>query len=149
MRRGVLYICISAWASCIAYPCRWAMREPWNWDEQKYRLPRLFLYCRLWGCLSAQQNEKHEKAGIVGLVANRDFRLLYHIHHHTRKSKRETSSLCKKLQESKGNVTLGELSDYVRQNVLKRSTVMLNTTQTPTTSSSPKLLTQWREITIK
>ena len=108
-----------------------------------------FLHCRLWGCLSAQQNEKHEKAGIVGLVANRDFRLLYHIHYHTRKSKRETSSLCKKLQESKGNVTLGELSDYVRQNVLKRSTVMLNTTQTPTTSSSPKLLTQWREITIK
>ena len=60
-----------------------------------------------------------------------------------------TYFLCKKLQESKGNVTLGELSDYVRQNVLKRSTVMLNTTQTPTTSSSPKLLTQWREITLK
>ena len=60
-----------------------------------------------------------------------------------------TYFLCKKLQETEGNVTLGELADYVSSNVAKRSVVVLNTMQTPTTSASPVLENSWRDIKLR
>lgn len=59
-----------------------------------------------------------------------------------------TYFLCKKLKETKGNVTLGELSDYIEENVLKRSIVILDKTQTPTTNPSPKLISKWRNLNL-
>lgn len=60
-----------------------------------------------------------------------------------------TYFLCKKLQETKGEVTLGELADYIEDNVLKRSVVSLNMTQTPVTSSSPALSGSWRDLDLR
>jgi len=60
-----------------------------------------------------------------------------------------TYFLCKKLQETNGEVTLGELSDYIEDNVSKRSIVSLNTVQTPTTNPSPALTNQWRELNLR
>ena len=60
-----------------------------------------------------------------------------------------TYFLCKKLQETNGEVTLGELSDYITDNVSKRSIVSLNTVQTPTTNPSPALTSQWRDLNLR
>ena len=60
-----------------------------------------------------------------------------------------TYFLCKKLKETQGNVTLGELSDYIEENVLKRSIVTLDKTQTPTTNPSPKLISKWRDLNLR
>lgn len=47
----VFCIFLSAWAGCVVYPCRKAMRRPEIRDGRKYRLPCLFLlvYCRIRG----------------------------------------------------------------------------------------------------
>lgn len=60
-----------------------------------------------------------------------------------------TYFLLKKLQESKGEVTMGELSDYISDNVRKISTVVNRKRQLPTVLVSPKLGTKWRSWTIK
>ncbi len=60
-----------------------------------------------------------------------------------------TYFLCKKLKDTQGNVTLGELSDYIEENVLKRSIVTLDKTQTPTTNPSPKLISKWRDLNLR
>ncbi len=54
--------------------------------------------------------------------------------------------LLKKLQETKGNVTLGELSEYVTDKVRKTSVVENRKPQTPTVATSPALSASWRTL---
>lgn len=54
-----------------------------------------------------------------------------------------TYYLLKKLQESKGDITLAELSKYVNENVRKQSVVINRKSQTPTTSGSVDLNVNW------
>jgi hypothetical protein len=56
-----------------------------------------------------------------------------------------TYFLLKKLQETAGDVTLGELSDYVIDNVRKTSIVENNgKLQTPTVATSASAASTWR-----
>lgn len=54
--------------------------------------------------------------------------------------------LLKKLQDTKGNVTLGELSDYIIDNVQKTSVVVNHKRQTPTVVASREMSETWRDI---
>lgn len=54
-----------------------------------------------------------------------------------------TYFLLKKLQESKGNVTLKDLSNYVEDNVRKNSLTVNGKLQTPTTKVSGRLADEW------
>lgn len=54
-----------------------------------------------------------------------------------------TYYLLKKLQESKGNVTLKDLSEYVMQNVKKNSLTINKKMQTPSVKVSGKLAQEW------
>jgi hypothetical protein len=60
-----------------------------------------------------------------------------------------TYFLLKKLQETKGNVTLGELSSYISTNVAQRSIVVNRKSQTPTVIPSPLLAGKWQNIKLK
>lgn len=60
-----------------------------------------------------------------------------------------TYYLLKKLQETKGNVTLGELSDYVTTEVKKTSIVTNGKMQTPTLLSSSLIADEWRNWKLK
>ena len=60
-----------------------------------------------------------------------------------------TYYLLKKLQESKGNATLGELSDYIIENVRLKSALINHKTQTPHISYSPSLSQKWRKMKMK
>lgn len=59
-----------------------------------------------------------------------------------------TYFLLKKLQESKGEATLGELGEYVSEEVAKQSIVINHKSQTPTIISSDAM-TSWKEIKLK
>jgi hypothetical protein len=59
-----------------------------------------------------------------------------------------TYYLLKKIQESKGNISLGELSDYVIDKVSKTSIVFNGKSQTPTVSVSPNFGENWKSATI-
>lgn len=54
-----------------------------------------------------------------------------------------TYYLLKKLQQTSGNVTLGELSEYVTKQVKRQSVVINNKKQTPTTTPSESLTDTW------
>ncbi len=60
-----------------------------------------------------------------------------------------TYYLLKKLQESKGDVNLGELSDYISENVKQQSVVINRKVQTPTATPSTWIATGWKEMTLK
>ena len=60
-----------------------------------------------------------------------------------------TYYLLKKLKETRGDATLGELADYVTQSVRERSIVKNSKSQTPTVSASVDLLKSWRNIRLK
>jgi len=60
-----------------------------------------------------------------------------------------TYFLLKKLQETKGNVTLGELSDYITTQVKRQSIVVNNKSQTPSVTASETLRNNWQEIKLK
>ena len=60
-----------------------------------------------------------------------------------------TYYLLKKLQESKGDVNLGELSDYISENVKQQSVVINRKVQTPTATPSTRIATGWKEMTLK
>lgn len=59
-----------------------------------------------------------------------------------------TYYLLKKLQESEGNCTLGELSDYVEKNVVRSSLLQNDKKQTPKTEPSAGLQGVWRSMKI-
>lgn len=54
--------------------------------------------------------------------------------------------ILKKLQETSGKVTFGELSDYVIENVKKTSVTVNRKPQTPTVATSPQLASTWRNL---
>ena len=60
-----------------------------------------------------------------------------------------TYFLLKKLQEAKGDVTLGELGKYVTSEVGKQSVVVNRKSQTPTVTPSPTLGDKWMSLKLK
>jgi hypothetical protein len=60
-----------------------------------------------------------------------------------------TYFLLKKLQESKGNVTLGELNDFITTNVKQQSIVVNSKSQTPTVIPSAALGESWKNKKLK
>lgn len=54
--------------------------------------------------------------------------------------------LLKKLQETRGNVTLGELASYIEENVSQQSIVQNSKSQTPTVVPSVELGGRWTEF---
>ena len=60
-----------------------------------------------------------------------------------------TYYLLRKLHDTKGDVTLGELSDYVTAEVSRRAFADTNKQQTPKVSPSQSLGDIWREMSIK
>ncbi|MDR2086643.1 MAG: WG repeat-containing protein [Dysgonamonadaceae bacterium] len=60
-----------------------------------------------------------------------------------------TYFLLKKLQETKGNVSYGELSDYVTRQVKRHSVVINDKRQTPTVIPSPALADKWQTLKLK
>lgn len=60
-----------------------------------------------------------------------------------------TYYLLKKLQETRGRATLGELSQYVIDQVSRQSVVFNQKSQTPTVLSSPQLRGQWERIRLR
>lgn len=54
--------------------------------------------------------------------------------------------IMKKLQDTKGEVSYGELYDYVRKNVMRKSIVAKGKKQTPCVTVSPKMLNTWKNI---
>lgn len=60
-----------------------------------------------------------------------------------------TYYLLKKLQESKGDVTFGELSDYITTEVKKRSIIINGKMQTPTVNAALPIQGFWRNLQLK
>ena len=60
-----------------------------------------------------------------------------------------TYYLLKKLKESANNLTLGELADYVTEQVMQQSMKQNGKMQTPTVLSSTALNNSWKEIKLK
>lgn len=60
-----------------------------------------------------------------------------------------TYFLCKKLQSTKGNVSLGELAEYISDNVVKHSMIENSKSQTPTVSVSGMLAEKWKLMQLK
>lgn len=60
-----------------------------------------------------------------------------------------TYFLLKKLRDTKGNCTLGELSDYIQSNVKQQSVVINRKSQTPTVSSSTSVADSWKSMKLK
>lgn len=60
-----------------------------------------------------------------------------------------TYFLLKKLKESRGECTLGELSDFVRENVRQQSIVVNRKSQTPTIQTSATFQTDWKSLKLK
>jgi len=60
-----------------------------------------------------------------------------------------TYFLLKKLQETKGETTLGELSNYITDNVRQQSIVINSKNQTPTVTPSTTLANRWQEMKLK
>ena len=59
-----------------------------------------------------------------------------------------TYFLLKKLQESRGQCTLGQLADYVSTRVNQESVVVNKRPQTPTVSYSPSMIDKWQNMTL-
>lgn len=60
-----------------------------------------------------------------------------------------TYYLLKKLQESKGNVSLKELGDYIIQNVKQQSVVVNRKVQTPTVIPSTSIVNEWHQLRLR
>jgi hypothetical protein len=60
-----------------------------------------------------------------------------------------TAFLLKKLQETSGNVTYAELSDYVTKQVKRQSVVINDKRQTPTVIPSAALVNKWENLKLK
>lgn len=60
-----------------------------------------------------------------------------------------TYYLLKKLQETNGNVTYGELADYLHQNVMKDAFLINEKPQTPVVATSREIVDSWKQMTFK
>jgi len=60
-----------------------------------------------------------------------------------------TYFLLKKLQETKGDITLGDLSKYIINEVGQNSVIINRKSQTPTITPSPKLVETWENLKLK
>ncbi|MBQ2441248.1 MAG: hypothetical protein II502_03550, partial [Paludibacteraceae bacterium] len=60
-----------------------------------------------------------------------------------------TYYLLKKLQETKGNITLKALGDYVIQNVKQQSLILNSKKQTPCVTPSATLGDKWQDWKLK
>jgi hypothetical protein len=60
-----------------------------------------------------------------------------------------TYFLLKKLQNSKGSTTLGELNDYISENVKQKSVLINHKIQTPVVSFSNELQNNWRKLKLR
>lgn len=60
-----------------------------------------------------------------------------------------TYFLLKKLQESKGDCTLGELGDYIQTNVRQQSVVVNRKNQTPTVMPSGTMIEKWKNLKLR
>ena len=60
-----------------------------------------------------------------------------------------TYFLLKKLRETKGDCTLGELGQYIQENVRQQSVVVNRKSQTPTIIPSQTLANTWRNLKLK
>lgn len=60
-----------------------------------------------------------------------------------------TYFLLKKLQESRGNVLLGELDEYISKNVMDVSSVKLQKSQTPQVQVSPDIEDTWKDMKLR
>ena len=60
-----------------------------------------------------------------------------------------TYFLLKKLQETKGEATLGEINSYISEQVMRQSVVVNSKSQTPTVVSSVKMADKWKNIKLK
>ena len=60
-----------------------------------------------------------------------------------------TYFLLKKLQETKGEVSLGDLGTYINKQVRQKSVVENGKIQTPTISVSDKMSLIWKNLKIK
>ncbi len=60
-----------------------------------------------------------------------------------------TYTLLRKIQETGGNITWGELADYVTETVKSRSIDLNGKLQSPTVSVSPSLRESWRNLRIR
>lgn len=60
-----------------------------------------------------------------------------------------TYFLLKKLQETKGNITFGELGEYIKQQVSRKSIVTNGKSQTPSVSASTSIEQNWKTLKFK
>ena len=60
-----------------------------------------------------------------------------------------TYYLLKKLQESEGNVTYGDLADYLHQHVKKDAFLINEKPQTPVVATSPAVVSTWKQMKLK
>lgn len=60
-----------------------------------------------------------------------------------------TYYLLKKLQETKGNITFGELGEYIKQQVSRKSIVTNGKSQTPSVSASTSVEQNWKTLKFK
>lgn len=60
-----------------------------------------------------------------------------------------TYFLLKKLNDTKGECTLGELGQYVQDNVRQQSVVVNRKSQTPTITPSPSIKDSWKNLKLK
>jgi len=60
-----------------------------------------------------------------------------------------TYFLLQKLQQTKGNVTLNELSNHIISNVTRQSILINNKLQTPQVNAAPEMQESWKNIKLK
>lgn len=60
-----------------------------------------------------------------------------------------TYYLLEKMRQSRGEVSLGELADYVSSNVAQQSVVVNRKVQIPTVSASPEIFDEWQQFKLK
>ena len=60
-----------------------------------------------------------------------------------------TYFLLKKLQQTNGNTTLGELDDFISDNVMRKSLINNNRKQTPCVKVAHGMADRWKNLRLK
>ena len=95
--------------------------------------------------LKTRGNHRFPPQETAVLGQNRWFRTLRTMHKHGL----FTYYLLRKIQETKADCTLGEIADYVKSEVFKKSIEMNGNPQTPTVAVSESLENTWRSKKLK